>query len=70
MYKPIKVTITLEGNLPSKYLTPKHKKRIEERIKDDVMDTLGEYEIWGEFFGKDSDIYALFLENVKIEEEV
>jgi len=62
----IKVVINMVGSLPQKYL--KHKKRIVQRIQDDVEEILGEYEIWEEFFGKgDGDgIYTFFLTDVQM----
>jgi len=63
------VTITLSGDLPEKAFKESQKRRLEERIKEDVEDILGEYEIWGEFFGEDPEVYALFLRGVEINVE-
>lgn len=62
--KEIKIVINMVGSLPEKYL--KYRKRIEQRIEDDVEEILGEYEIWGEFFGNDENVYAFFLEDVQV----
>ena len=66
--KQVGVVVTIEaiGLLPEKYLTPQWVKKIEDRIKDYLTDKLGEYEIWGEFFGNDENVYALFLDSVKL----
>jgi hypothetical protein len=69
--KEVTVTITLSGELPDKMIyTDKERSKITERIKDSIIDILGEYEIWGESYAHDeegdSDIYALFLRDVKL----
>lgn len=60
------VTITMVGDLPSVAFAKKEKEALEEAIKDSVVDMLGEYEIWGERFGNDENVYALFLRDVKL----
>ncbi len=65
----VEVTIRLVGQLPKKYLTLQQIKRIEDRIRGDIIEQLGEYEIWGEFFGSDENIYALFLDSVKLNQK-
>ena len=61
----MKFIITIEGNLPLKYQTRSNLKRLEKRISGDAEARFGEYEIWGEYFGDDDEIYALFLKSVK-----
>jgi len=63
------VTITMKGDLPDVAFSKKNKARIENRIKEEVIEGLGEYEIWGEFFGDDPEVYALFLYSVNLEEK-
>jgi len=61
----VKATIELRGELPKKYMN--RLKKVSKRIKDDASEMFGEYEIWGEFFGDDPEVYALFLTDVKVE---
>ena len=55
---------------PSEAFSKSYKDKIEKQIQESVTDELGEYEIWGEFFGRDDNVYALFLKNVRLEEDV
>lgn len=61
----VKVNIELTGNLPKKYLS--RLREVSDWIKDDACKTFGEYEIWGEFFGDDPEVYTFFLTGVKVE---
>jgi hypothetical protein len=63
------VIITMEGDLPHEAFSKKYKPLIEGRIQNSITDKLGEYEIHGEFFGDDDEVYALFLNGVKLEEK-
>ena len=60
-----KIIITLEGDLPNKY--KKRKKEIIEKIKFDAEGLFNEYEIWGEFFGDNENLYTFYLTDVCIE---
>lgn len=64
--EPAIVTITMAGDLPSVAFTAKEKKALEEAIQDSIIEILGEYEIWGERFGNDENVYALFLRDVEL----
>ena len=67
--KRLNIQINLSGELPEEYITTKWLDKIKQRILDDAKETFGEYEIWGEYFGNDDEIYAFFLRDVNINVE-
>ena len=61
----VKIQLTIEGDLPEKYTTPMRLEEVRKKVENDAKELFGEYEIWGEFFGNDDQIYTLFLKSVK-----
>jgi len=62
------ITITLTGDLPDIAFTDEFKSQIEKRVEESVSEELGEFEIWGELFGNDDNVYAMFLDKVELEQ--
>lgn len=64
----VEVNIKLVGELPDDCLGKKNKELIKKHLMNGAGEVFGEYEIWGELFGNDDNVYALFLDDVDIKE--